>query len=225
MGQGFHECLQRDYPDWWVSHESETVAETIRFFVELRMNTGTTKRWLPRAKHSKVIETCDYSLGGPTGFTNLLRNRLSIEQVEQLKVRLNKHKLSPELRATELAREKDHIQAIRLQLGRRVVVVYKKGGRIEEERRFDSASDSYKEVSAVELSIGLAIMDTPIGSKLIGKGFIGLLPWEADRFGEGQGFTESERLSFSCSIRIVDVVEDENTEVTTIYLESSPANS
>jgi len=223
LGHGFHECLLRDFPDWWLGaeSESETVAETIRFFVELRMNSGTKKRWLPKAIDSSVIEACAYSLGGATGFCALLKKRWTLLELQEVKAALEDFKFSPEYKDIVKERERQDIEAIQRRLGRHVVVVYRKGGRIDRERRFDSESDCFEEVFAVESSIGLALTDTQIGPKLIGKGFIGLLPWEAQRSREGQGFTEAERWSFSCPIRVADVVENPQTDITTIYLESS----
>ena len=58
MGHGFHECLRRDLPELWHDdeEEGETIAETIRYFVELRMNRFKGKQWLPKAEYSTIIE-------------------------------------------------------------------------------------------------------------------------------------------------------------------------
>lgn len=224
MGRGFHECLRRDHPDWWLSKESEseTVAETIRFFVEARMNRHTKRRWKPPSgKHSKVLDACDYKLGGVPGFMVLLQQCASIELLARWKADNTELRLSPERGAIEREQDRREIEEIRQRLGRRVVVVFRKGGRIKEERTFDSDSDSVDEVRAIQYTILLTTGDTPIGPKLIGRGFKGVLPWELERVREGQSLTAAERFSFSCPVRIADVMENAQTGIATIYLESS----
>ena len=63
-GHGFHECLEEISPTLWHDDETEgeTVAETIRYFVERGSNKGTSKQWLPKAKHASILDACDYKL-------------------------------------------------------------------------------------------------------------------------------------------------------------------
>jgi hypothetical protein len=218
MGRGFHECLWRDLPTLWHNDEDEceTIAETVRYFVELRMNRFKGKRWLPRAKHSTIIEACDYMLGGPTGFYTMLQNHWTIDQLLEQKAALAAFQLTPEYRAIMRMREQSEIGRLRQMLGRHVVVVFRRGGRIKEEKRYDSESESLDEVTGVYTSI-LGAM--PIGASMIGKGWIGFLPWEMELFRRGT-ITEEQRFNLQCPVRVADVVENAQTDITTVYLES-----
>lgn len=220
MGHGFHECLRRDFPQWWPSREGEgeTVAETIRFFVELRMHAFTGKQWLPKAQHSTIIEACDYKLGGPTGFHAMLRNRWTVEQLLERKETLADVQFTPEYKTMMKQQEQQEIEVIRKKLRTRVVVVFRKGGRIKDERSYDSAADSLEEVRAVLMAIALPIHDTPIGPNLIGQGFTGLLPWET--LDSSRAMTEEDKLRFRTPVRIADVLENDQTGITTIFFES-----
>jgi hypothetical protein len=115
--------------------------------------------------------------------------------------------------------ERATIHAIRQRLGRHVVVVFRKGGRIAEERRYDSEGDSLEEVMGVELAIGILAHKKPIGIDLIGQGWIGVLPWDLERF-QKREFNQAEKFQTSCPVRVADVVENAQTGITTIYLES-----
>jgi len=110
------------------------------------------------------------------------------------------------------------IRGIRDWLGRHVVVVFRKGGRIKKERRYDSASDSLNDLQAIQRAIGLFYPETPIGPELIGKGYKGLLPW--DELNRPEGVTEAKRLEYSCPVRVADVVENQQIGITYIYMES-----
>lgn len=102
-------------------------------------------------------------------------------------------------------------------LGKRVVVVYRKGGRIKQQRRFDSEYDG--DIPAIQRSLGLAMLpNTPVGPELIGKGWIGLLPWQD--FDPERQYSEVEKLDFSCPVRVADVAENSVTGITTVFLES-----
>ncbi len=221
LGHGFHECLRRDYPQLWHDDttEGETIAETIRYFVELRMNRGSGRQWLPKAEHTAILDACDYKLGGPTGFHTMLANRWTTTHLQAVKEAFASAQLTPQFHAVQQQQELQQIRKVQSELGRRVVVVFRKGGRIKEEHRYDSDSDSLQEVMGVMLAIGLAIIETPIGPGLIGKGFVGLLPWEHHLL-EKTLVTPEERFTFSCPVRIADVVENPQTGITTIYLES-----
>ncbi|HEY4761812.1 MAG TPA: hypothetical protein VIH42_14635 [Thermoguttaceae bacterium] len=118
----------------------------------------------------------------------------------------------------EERRQQEQIKLIRQELGRHIVVVFRKGGRIKEERRYDSESDSFEEVFGVKRAIGSLIHNTPIGIDLIGEGWVGVLPWE--RPISGKIPTEVEIFNANCPVRVADVVENNQTGITTIYLES-----
>ena len=110
------------------------------------------------------------------------------------------------------------MESIRKELGRHVVVVYRKGGRIKEERIYDSETDSLGELRGVQHSLRLLLHDTPLGIELIGKGWVGLLPWES--LPTDRKPTAAEILNAHCPVRVADVVENSQTGITTIYLES-----
>ena len=146
----------------------------------------------------------------------MLQAHWTVDQLLERKTALAGLQLTPEYRAMMKQQERTTIQGIRQKLGRHVVVVFRKGGRIAEERRYDSEADSLEEVMGVELAIGLAM---PIGIDMIGKGWVGLLPWQMNLM-ERNTITEEERFNLQCPVRIADVADNTQTGITTIYLES-----
>ena len=113
-------------------------------------------------------------------------------------------------------REKIHSMA-----GGPVVVVFRKGGRITDERRCDSESDSLEDLRAIFQLIA-NYLGGVVGPDSIGVGFRGFLPWEADeyqRIGK-EGIKPEEKLAYSSPIRVQDIVKNEQTGITTIYMES-----
>ncbi len=223
MGHGFHECLRRDIPDLWHDddNEGETVAETVRFFVEQRLWKHGEVQWLPKAKHTKILDACDYKVNY---FRGMLQSKYTLEQAQEMKRLVDAAQFHPMVQQMERERKQRVIDRIRKELGRHVVVVCRKGGRIKEEHRYDSESDSYEEVVAVELSIGTIIANAPggIGIGLIGRGKVGYMPWQISLSGETNwnAFTEAENFDLHSPVRVADVVENSQTGVTTIYLES-----
>ena len=112
--------------------------------------------------------------------------------------------------------QKKDIDEFRQRLGRHVVVIFRKGGRIKEERRYDSESDSYEEVMGVRIAIAGLL---PVGIDMIGQGWIGFFPWEIG-LTKKEKLTKEEKFNANCPVRVADVIENEQTGITTIYLES-----
>jgi hypothetical protein len=110
------------------------------------------------------------------------------------------------------------IEAIRKWLGQRVVVTFRKGGRIRKEKSYDSDSDDVEDLRTIQRTIGLFYPDTPIGPELIGKGFVGLLPWQSIQDVDPKD--PKQRFETTCPVRVADVAENEQTGVARIFMES-----
>jgi hypothetical protein len=125
---------------------------------------------------------------------------------------------SRQIETIRKSQEQSQIEAIRKWLGRRVVVTFRKGGRIREERSYDSDSDNVEDLLAIRRTIGLFYPHTPIGPELIGKGFTGLLPWQSSQ--DVDPNDPKQRFEATCPVRVADVAENEQTGVTRIFMES-----
>jgi len=109
--------------------------------------------------------------------------------------------------------------------GRQLIVTYRKGGRIEEERVYDSSHNDYQTQRTIS-SILFLLASTKVNGrlrldlspKIIGRGMLGLAPW--DNFEEmidrhsGKSplpapphILKKEKLDFTTPMRVADIVE------------------
>ncbi len=104
----------------------------------------------------------------------------------------------------------------------RVVVVYRKGGRIEEEVRLRSDSDELWELRGINMVLGLTGADKHAAqlTNIIGKGYFGFLPWQLID-GIPRSLSPQQKFELRTPVRVADVSQNEQTGVVTIYIESS----
>jgi hypothetical protein len=105
-----------------------------------------------------------------------------------------------------------------------VILVFRKGGRIKQEHRYDSEGGSREELNEMDLMVGhlCDFKSQNIGTDLIGLQFKAILPWEREEYGRirRQGASQEEQLDLTAPITVVDVVVNQQTETTTIVCES-----
>ena len=110
----------------------------------------------------------------------------------------------------------------RIRFGQHFIVVFKKGGNIEEDHVYDSRSGREEDIQAVTMVVGLLAHAKPIGPEIIGQGSTGVFPWtmkEAMR--KRAKLTDEERSRFLGTVRVTGVsVDDPEKGVTTIYMEA-----
>ncbi len=223
MGHGFHECLRRDLPKIWHDdkNESETVAETIRYFVESRLLGRDGVPRLPRAEYADVLDACGYDVGQ---FNRMLFFEWTPDRLREQRAKDAASRLDPTNRLMEekvtRQTEAEEIRRVREQLGCHIVLVFRKGGRIKEEKRYDSESDCCEDVREVGLTMHvLRKSNETIGTNLIGRGSWGLLPW--DDHTRINALTPEEQFDAHGNVRVADVFENTQSGVTTIYLEAT----
>lgn len=100
--------------------------------------------------------------------------------------------------------------------GRQIVVNYRKGGRILENRRYDIETVSDKQgILAINLPLtfGGMVMEgekkwqVVISTEMIGKRWVGFAPWEPDEVRFNRTPTAEDKFNFNTPMSIADVIE------------------
>ena len=225
MGHGFHECLRQDYPQLWKDEEieGESMAETIRYFVECRMNAHTgdySQPHLPAGKFASILDACNYNLDSFFQMLSFHRNAEGYRAIMDEYERVTHSPMGIEVECHNAKLRSDRIHTA---TGCHVVVKFQKGGRITEEHIYRSDAPAVKEVEQVEMVLHLiGPTGGGIDDSLIGKGFVGVLPWELiDFMDPAKRKREDFKFRASTPVRVADVIVDTVGNTTTIILESS----
>jgi hypothetical protein len=225
MGHGFHECLRRDYKRLWHDNETEgqAMAETIRYFVEERINVRAGKKyeqWMPSGKYAYILDACDYKV---EKFSQMLSLHQNVQQYQELMEQLERAMHSPMGIAAERHNAKLRSDAIHQRTGCVIILKFRKGGRITEEHVYHSDAVTVKEVETVEMMLFLiAPSPGPITPDLVGRGFVGIVPWELVDFQDPLKRTDDRfKAKASIPVRVAEVILDKAKNTATIIMESS----
>lgn len=114
--------------------------------------------------------------------------------------------------------------------GRQLLLTFKKGGRIKEEHVYNSVDEDYESQFAIWTVLGMVADDGNVGPSVIGKGFIGVAPWDdlhsmqirrgvhGPHTAEESHRRKAESFDFSTPLRVADCLEQPDGTVL-MYIE------